>query len=311
MRIPGICAAIAGVVTTCVAVEAEPIKLFVLGGQSNMMGAGEEADLPTEPVDLSGVQSDVWYDYELGGTRDGTPITSEGWELLRPGVRGDQFGPEITFGRRIADHHTDHQVALVKVAYNGTDLAFDWHPDADDGLLLYEKMTGRVQAAVDRLTDDGHSVEVAGFLWMQGERDSAISQEVAEAYEANLERLIDRVRTDFEAPQLPFLIGQISPRTPPSQHQYRDIVRQGQANVADADALAKLVTTDHLSIRDDMLHFDSQGHMDLGDGFADAYLALPEPGSAAVGISLTMFVLFHRPRRGHEQVRESVAPPHQ
>ena len=83
------------------AVGAE-VTVFMLGGQSNMDGRADASGLP---VALQTPQADVLFYY-----RDpaGASLTT-----LRPGS-GTDFGPEITFGRTIADAFPNESFALLK-----------------------------------------------------------------------------------------------------------------------------------------------------------------------------------------------------
>ncbi len=75
------------------------------------------------------------------------------------------------------------------------------------------------------------------MLWMQGESDSE-TIEMAEAYENNLNRLIQAIRTKTGKEDLPFVMGRISSSllkdTPWNFDQAR-IVQNAQERVAAGD----------------------------------------------------------------------------
>jgi alpha-galactosidase len=54
----------------------------------------------------------------------------------------------------------------------------------------------------------GQGTELAGFVWFQGWNDH-INGPFADAYEANLLALIQDLRKDLNAPQLPVVLGQM------------------------------------------------------------------------------------------------------
>ncbi|MDP6931804.1 MAG: sialate O-acetylesterase, partial [Myxococcota bacterium] len=109
---------------------AETIEVYLLAGQSNMEGLGQVVALPqTQRV----AQDDVWIYWS------GVPV----WRGLEPSSGyssgwGAYFGPEVTFGRAMADALADQQVALIKHSVGGTDLEVYWDPgessdDPDQG----------------------------------------------------------------------------------------------------------------------------------------------------------------------------------
>ena len=235
-----------------------PVKVFLLGGQSNMLGGStDENDLP---VGLQGEQTDVLF-YHNGLSALGN---------LQPGSGSTAiaFGPEITFGRTVADTYANDSFALIKYAKGGTDLENDWDPATGAEYTTFREV---VTQGLAKLTEAGHEVEIVGMLWTQGERDA--KQGFEAAYETNLTNFIADIRSRYGA-DLPFFISQLSsqqtdiPAAPLAQ------VRQAQANVAAADPDSHLIVTDTYGMQADNLHFTSAGQMALGDGFADAYQAM-------------------------------------
>ena len=102
---------------------------------------------------------------------------------------------------------------------------------------------------------------------MQGESD-AYSQTYAAAYADNLRHLIDRVREDVSADEMPFAMGIIDCINCP----YRETVRAAQAEVAAESALVMAVETEDLPQNADNLHFDGSGVRTLGERLAGALL---------------------------------------
>ena len=85
------------------AVADPPVKkVFLIGGQSNMVSRAPSSDLPAE---WQSIQDDVLLYYTGGGG----PLVKNTWVPLQPGsgyaiggVSG--FGPELSFGRTVADN---------------------------------------------------------------------------------------------------------------------------------------------------------------------------------------------------------------
>jgi iduronate 2-sulfatase len=261
---------IAATTLTSTPAAADPFQVYLLAGQSNMVGYGTSSQLPPE---LQEPQTDVRF--STGGR----------WGPLRPGYGTNpaSFGPEITYGRDMADALPDQNIALIKYAVGGTSLATNWRPPDENGENagpLYETFMTRIDSALGLLSAEGEW-EVAGMLWMQGERD-ARELETAQAYEQNLTNFIASIRDDVGVADLPFVIGQISdsPVFP-----YNAIVRQAQYNVSQTVPNTGLVITLDLPRLPDNVHYNTQGTMMLGSRFAAEMLTIPEPtGLAGAGL---------------------------
>ena len=258
------------------AVGAAHVKVVLLGGQSNMNGRGLISGLPTTPVDLQQPQTDVLL---FSDGHHGSLAPTDTLTTLRPvGRFAGEFGPEVTFGRTIADARPTDTFALLKDAAAGTNLAVDWNPSAG---ASYTAFRSTVAAGLTALTSAGHTYDIAGMIWMQGESD-ARNTIFANAYEANLTAFIADVRTRYGA-DLPFVIGQLSSSQTDLEATNLATVRTAQANVAVGDANVGLLVTDSFSISNDALHFDAAGQIALGEGFAQQYLALTSSGGEGTG----------------------------
>lgn len=263
--------------------QADAIKVFLLGGQSNMGGRADATGLSTE---LQGSQSDVLY---YSGTLG--PL-----ETVHPdGVNAGEFGPEVTFGRSIADAFPSTNFALIKYAAGGTSLYEDWAPDTGSGAgSKYADFQTTVTNGLQALEDAGHTVEIIGMLWHQGESDAAEGQ--AANYQANLTNFIADIRGKYGS-DLPFLIGEIS-------RDYAGEVTVADAQIAVGAAVdnATFVQASDLSFADSN-HFDTAGMITLGERFANSYATnyssfVPEPGSMGLfGISALLLLRRRDARR--------------
>jgi hypothetical protein len=115
-----------------------------------------------------------------------------------------QYGPELTAVHAIHAARPDSLFGVVKYAPGGTSLAKDWNPNDPAG--CYAAMKDWVNCALASRP----GAKVAGFFWLQGESD-ALNQRHASDYQANMERMIKRLRADFSAPDLPVIIAKIHP----------------------------------------------------------------------------------------------------
>ncbi|MCP4805186.1 MAG: sialate O-acetylesterase, partial [Proteobacteria bacterium] len=204
------------------------------------------------------------------------PLYWSGWgefRALQAASAGSNvyFGPEVTFGRALAD--ADQPAVLVKHAVGGTDLANYWYPgavpgDASAGPGFATLAVTMEQAALE-LDAAGDPWRWAGFVWMQGESDS-LDPTMANAYESNLQGLLDAVRELTSTPELPAAIGLIATE---SIWTHADAVRAAQRAVADGDPDVFTVETDDLQRNDvDAAHYDGVSMRVLGARFATALL---------------------------------------
>jgi hypothetical protein len=253
------------------AAAADHIKLFVLAGQSNMVGKGIAADLPKGYPDP---QDDVRFACRIIGHSKPVKATwGEGWTTLRTGTGAAPhgvpgFGPEIGFGRAIADAYPKDHIAIIKFARSGANLYEMFNPDATTGLQLYPKMIDYVREQIRTLKDAGHDVEIAGFVWYQGEADTASTEEHANAYADNLKLLISRVRKDLGVPDLPFVAVRVNPHL--ERHVHAATVRAAIQHVTESDGHAAWIDIDDLNLPDH-LHLDAASQIEAGKRLAHAW----------------------------------------
>ena len=204
MRLIGFFACIAALVLAMMPhAHALEVKVILLGGQSNSVGQAASTGLPTSPVNFQNPQPDVLF-YYAGGP---------GLTTLRPGSGGNpsptglHFGPEVTFGQSIADSSPAVAYAIIKHGENGTALYDDWAPGTGPS---YARFKATVAAGLAALQLAGHTTEIVGMLWLQGESDALEGQQAS--YQTNLTNFIADIRTRYGA-NLPFFIGEIYPQS--------------------------------------------------------------------------------------------------
>lgn len=223
--------------------QEKPLTVFILAGQSNMVGRGKVVELPDE---LKLEQKRVLM------------FSGNEWLPLAPSPKENaSFGPELSFGHEMAAR-LQEPIGLIKLARDGSSLAGDWNPD--DPKSLYAELLARVAAARrDR------PLEIVGVCWMQGGGD-AKEKEMADAYAQNFSRFIERVRKDFGNPKLIFVAGRVTaPKT------FIQTVRVAQEKCPLPNYA--WIDCDKLSQRPDT-HYDTKGQVDLGHNFAAAMLKL-------------------------------------
>ena len=309
------------------ALHAETIHVYLVGGQSNGDGRAPNNDLPAE---LNGPQSDIPF-YWGKGTSNSHTSPSEitlMYDFLQPGSsRTNQFGPEVTFGRAMADYHAarGEKVAIIKYAQGDTNLFSQWKGGGDattsgdgDVYKIFQYVVEHGLATIqadenlngsspsprgDSGTADTLELSLDGMIWMQGEADSHEAQSLV--FEDNLRGFVADIRATYSS-DLPFVIGQLSSNQTALNSTYLDRVISAQASVAAESRFTGLVNTDNFDLKSDHLHFSAAGQQALGYAFAEQMqtMLVPEPSSAAmaIGASLT-FCAAHRWRRTRCRIR--------
>jgi len=201
----------------------QPVKVFILAGQSNMVGAGRVEGDPARNEGQGSLsylaEKDPKYKHLKTGSgkwveRDDVSI----WFLdrkgeLAPGFgsNGGTIGPELGFGNVVGDA-CDAPVLLIKTAWGGKSLAVDFRPPSSGGTVgpFYTEMFTHVKAVLENLKKefprykDGY--EIAGFGWHQGWNDGC-DMGMSQEYEENLGNLIRDVRKELGVENLPFVIA--------------------------------------------------------------------------------------------------------
>lgn len=224
----------------------DSIKVFLLAGQSNMVGYGrietgvgdrngtigslryqvdQDPDRYRHLVDDDGswkVRDDVWvwsrqseFIYQPPGSRDrfATGNLTAGFGHDAHAARS-ALGPELGFGHVLGDFY-DEQVVLVKAAWGAATLAVHFRsPTAVTNRggsvgAYYRLMLGAFEDALTDIATEfpGENIEIAGFGWHQGWSDR-INRSFNEEYEENLTDFIVDVRNDLGVPNLPFVIAE-------------------------------------------------------------------------------------------------------
>ena len=206
----------------------EVVHVFILAGQSNMVGAGE---VETNLFRNGGKGSLQWLtensstkdSYSHLKTNTGAWVQRDDvliWFLdskgpLEPGYGSNpnKIGPELGFGWTVGDAF-EEPVLLIKLAWGGKSLAEDFRPPGLDGDTgpYYDRVietTKEILNTADQLFPElkGKTFQLTGFGWHQGWNDR-INQSFNDAYENNMIQFIKDVRRDLQKPTLPFVIAE-------------------------------------------------------------------------------------------------------
>lgn len=232
----------------------ESFHLFLLAGQSNMAGRGiiEEIDRTAHPRILA--------------------LNSEGQWV--PAVAPIHFDKKVagvglgkSFARSLVEADPDIRIGLIPAACGGSPIS-SWEPGGYHDQTKshpYDDAIKRARLALEEGV-------LKGILWHQGESDS--KPEAARVYQEKLEDLIARFREELDAPELPFIIGQLGRFPERPWNEWRERVNTAHINVADNDENAGFVSSAGLTPKSDNTHFDSKSLRTFGKRYADAYRQL-------------------------------------
>jgi alpha-galactosidase len=220
------------------------VKVFILAGQSNMEGYGHTRTLarlgeepPNAPL-LKKVRNDdgSWV------VRDDVFISFRGGKTTGPltvGFGGGKefVGPELMFGVAMGDLYKD-PVLLIKTAWGGKDLHFDFRPPSA-GKLPYpidpdafvkrggEKAVGECYRKMVAETKDclasmgttfpqlkGKAYEIVGFVWFQGWNEMFASKgipfdQIMVDYPILYGQMVGDLEKEFGLARLPSVVGEM------------------------------------------------------------------------------------------------------
>lgn len=275
-------------------------KLYFLGGQSNMEGYGFSEELPEG---ASGHSRNVMIFMGQAALDNDASAGAGVWQTLQPGfgtgfrtdgvsnTLSDRFGPELYFGRTMAQRDPSANIAIVKYALGGSGLAEgvgfgNWHPDFSEGegINQYDHALKTLQNAlgVPDIDGDGFADRLvpAGIVWMQGEADAYDSQAAADDYRANIERLMNLLRAALRVDDLPVVVGKVTDSGMSDDGTVMDFintVQEAQQDFVSHDPCATFVkVTDSFGYLEDGWHYNTDGFVRLGVAFADAMIALEQ-----------------------------------
>jgi alpha-galactosidase len=249
--------------------DSPPVKVFILAGQSNMVGFGRVTADPKR----NGGQGSLEYLVKTPSTaaRFGHLVDQDGrwrkrddvWIIFNDrkgpltvgyGASQDMIGPELGFGWVLGDA-LEEPILLIKCAWGGKSLAVDFRPPsagkppyslgksgdeaiARDPTIIgkyYREILAATKEALAHIKDlvpgsDGRYV-IAGFGWHQGWNDRINTDFTAE-YESNMAHFIQDMRRDLGVPHLPFVIAETGMGGLEEKHPRALALMKAQAAVA-------------------------------------------------------------------------------
>ena len=232
----------------------EQFRLFLLVGQSNMAGRGEvtAADTVPDPRVLMWSKDGAWV----------PAVDPMHFDKPAAGV-----GLGRSFAATLADADPNVTIGLIPAAVGGSPIDA-WTPGAfyePTASHPWDDALRRARAALDAGTLDG-------ILWHQGESDATAT--LAPTYATKLHALIARWRAELQAPDVPFLAGQLGRFDGHPWDAFRVQVDRAHRELPGTVAHTAFIGAEGLTHNGDGVHFDAESYRELGRRYADAWLAL-------------------------------------
>ncbi len=230
----------------------KPVQVFILLGQSNMLGFGTVAGIDNERSLEHAVKRLSLYPYlvdDAGNWINRNDVRNVRFMNDRQfnnewmAITGGNIGPEIGIGWHLGNV-IDAPVMVLKSCIGNRSLGWDllppgtpaWEhkgeiqpgyrgtredphakaePEGWYAGTQYDRDIAAAKRVLSNLGDyvpEATEYEVAGFFWWQGDKDMRNDAHAA-AYEDNLVRLINTLREDFNAPNAKFVSATLGQTT--------------------------------------------------------------------------------------------------
>lgn len=238
-----------------VASSQPPLHLYLLIGQSNMAGRGTVEAIDSQPNPRV---------FALKSNHEWGPA-SEPLHWDKPERIG--VGPGYAFGRAMAEHDPAVRIGLIPAAVGGSSIRA-WLPGAVHEQTNSHPWDDMVARANHVLAQQGG--ELKGAIWHQGESDSG---DYTDQYEVALVDLVQRLRTAFGDPNLPFVAAQLAPYYTET-HPGALRINESVARLPELVPNTAYVTAEGLNHLGDGTHLDSASARELGKRYADAMVKL-------------------------------------
>jgi len=239
----------------------KPIDIYLCIGQSNMAGMSPIEDIDKGSFDNTLVFNDK-NEWEQASCN--TETLNKYSTVKKP--HSQELGVSFGFAKKI-ESQAGNVIGIVANARSGTRMEW-WQKgyEGENDNNLYEEAVKRTKAA---LAANPNGV-LKAILWHQGEGDNSSPNK--ELYMERLKKLVDDLRTDLEAPKIPFIAGEVG-KWKGRGRGVNPVIRQ----ISDHISHAYWVSSDGLTsmnIAKNNPHFGSADMRALGGRYADKVLEI-------------------------------------
>lgn len=240
--------------------DREHMSLFILAGQSNMVGW---APVPENEATDSRIYV-FGNDYHWRIASE--PVDSAYNQVDQVSLDGIAlFGPSLAFGFESREHRPNVVIGLIPCAKNSSAIG-QWQRDLSDQ-ALYGSCLKRARAA-------SPMGQIAGILFFQGEADALDPNMYPDPelhpsdWSAWFTAFVNDFRKDVGGSDLPVVFAQLGSNAATGDFPNWNVVKQQQLSVQ--LPMTAMITTDDLPLLDG-LHFTVESYRIIGQRFAEAY----------------------------------------
>lgn len=232
-----------------ISVKKRPDKMdiYLFIGQSNMAGRAEieiqDCDTLERVFLYKGLTDTIW-------EKAANPLNK--YSTIRKSLSMQKLNPAYTFAIKMTELEPDNEIGLVVNAKGGTSISL-WEPGSE----FYKQAVLRTKAAMEFGV-------LNGIAWHQGESD--VSK--YDTYMPKIIALIEALRAEFEIPDLPFVVGQLS-KDKKTRIPFNQMLIQLPSKIQNVS----VVSTENTSTID-QTHFDSESQRLLGERYANEMFKL-------------------------------------
>lgn len=216
--------------------------LYLLIGQSNMAGRG--------PLDSESKKQNL--QILMLDSNNKWVIATDPVHFDKPAIAG--VGPAISFATEMLGNNDKIKIGLIPCALGGSPIRV-WEPDS-----VYLNVFHPYNDAVARTKLAMQTGVLKGILWHQGEADNL--QSASQVYMEKLKVLIERLRTEFDQPDLPFVAGEVG------YFNKRDFINPVIDQLPLNVSTTAVVSAKDLTDKGDQLHFNTTSARELGKRYA-------------------------------------------
>jgi hypothetical protein len=227
--------------------SSDKLDIYLLIGQSNMAGRatieGSDKDTLQNVFLFTGIEGKEW-------EKAANPLNK--YSTIRKEMQMQRLGPGYHFAKTMAESGSKNPIGLVVNAKGGTNIEL-WEPGGE----FYNEAVKRTKAALKYGT-------LKGILWHQGEANVG----KYEQYPPKITALIEALRTEFNQPDLPVVLGELSEDRAPRKN-FNEMLSHLPETINNLG----VATSEGTSTKEGT-HFNAEGQKILGESFAKEMLKL-------------------------------------
>lgn len=265
-----------------------PFDVYVLTGQSNMLGTTGSGDATPTPGDAeddgrvaffwsNAMSTTAVFPPKLYGDSGGG-LTSLQVQQGDGKANETFWGPEFGFARAVVGRGQTHLLLIKACRGGGSNALWDaatFGRDPNAG-HMWGHLRDTVRQPLTAATRDGRRFQVRGLLYLQGESntadDAARSGERLATLAGNVRRLVEEIQPGAGR-GMRTIVAEIAASRATTA---RMATVAGHRRLADGDASVTFVPTSDLPLKSDGIHFGGDARLEIGRRLAAAALG-PDP----------------------------------